>query len=129
MQVITSRMGSLERRMVRLGLWLSLGGWLLVMVCFGVRSGLSFAAGAALGGANISWLRSSISAVFAGDLKRSKSQVLAGIFLRLLLIPLGLYVMIRFLFLDILAAVAGFAVFLCSVFIEGVLEAFGSSPK
>jgi len=35
--------------------------------------------------------------------------------------------MIRFLFLDLLAAVAGFAVFLCSVFVEGILEAFGSS--
>lgn len=75
------------------------------------------------------WLRSTIHAIFAGDPKRSKIQVLAGFFLRLLLIPLCLYVMIRFLFLDILAAVAGFAVFVCSVFVEGVLEAFGSSPK
>jgi len=36
--------------------------------------------------------------------------------------------MIRFLFVDVIAAVAGFAVFICSVFIEGILEAFGSSP-
>ncbi len=122
-------MGSLERRLFWLGIWLAAGGTVLVWVIFGLRAGLSFAAGAALGGGDISWLRSSILAMLSGDLKRSKSQMLAGFFLRLLLIPLCLYVMIRFLFLDILAAVAGFAVFLCSVFVEGVLEAFGSSPK
>lgn len=122
-------MESLERRLLWLGIWLAVGGTILVWIIFGLRAGLSFAAGAALGGGDLSWLRSSILAILSGDLKRSKSQVLAGFFLRLLLIPLCLYVMIRFLFLDILAAVAGFAVFICSVFVEGVLEAFGSSPK
>jgi O-antigen/teichoic acid export membrane protein len=122
-------MGSLERRLLWLGIGLAAGGSILVLILFGASAGLSFAAGAALGGANLSWLRSSIGAILSRDLKRSKSQVLAGFFLRLLLIPLCLYVMIRFLFLDILAAVAGFAVFICSVFVEGVLEAFGSSPK
>jgi hypothetical protein len=114
-------------------LWLGIGlaavGSVLALVLFGMRASLSFAAGAALGGADLSWLRCSIGVLLSGDLKRSKSQVLAGFILRLLLIPLCLYVMIRFLFLDILAAVAGFAVFICSVFVEGVLEAFGSSPK
>ena len=96
---------------------------------FGGRIGLSFLAGGALAGGHIIWLRSTIGAVFARDPERSKIKILAGFFLRLLLIPLCLYVMIRFLFLDIIAAVAGFAVFVCSVFAEGVLEAFGSSPK
>ena len=122
-------MGSLERRLLWLGIWLAAGGTILVWIIFGLRAGLSFAAGAALGGGDISWLRSSILAILSSDLKRSKSQVLAGFFLRLLLIPLCLYAMIRFLFLDIIAAVAGFAVFICSVFVEGVLEAFGRSPK
>ena len=122
-------MGSLERRLLWLGIWLAAGGTILVWIIFGLRAGLSFAAGAALGGGDISWLRSSLLVILSGDLKRSKSQVLAGFFLRLLLIPLCLYAMIRFLFLDIIAAVAGFAVFICSVFVEGVLEAFGSSPK
>ncbi len=122
-------MGSLERRLLWLGIYLAVGGTILVWMIFGQREGLSFAAGAALGGGDLSWLRSSILAILSGDLKHSKSQVLAGFFLRLLLIPLCLYVMIRFLFLDILAAVAGFAVFICSVFVEGVLEAFGSSAK
>jgi hypothetical protein len=112
-----------------LGIGMAAGGSLLVLILFGGRAALSFAAGAALAGADLTWLRSSIGAILSGDLSRSKSQVLAGVFLRLLLIPLCLYVMIRFLFMDILAAVAGFAVFICSVFVEGVLEAFGSSPK
>ncbi len=127
--VIAIRAANLERRLLWLGLALALGGSLLAWLAFGARAGLSFAAGAALAGGNLSWLRSSIGAVVSGDPKRSKLQVLGGFFLRLLLIPLCLYAMIRFLFLDILAAMAGFAVFICSVFIEGVLEAFGSSPK
>lgn len=122
-------MEGIERRLLRLGVSLALGGTFLAWTIFGPRAGLSFVAGAALGGGNVSWLRSSILAVLSGDLKRSKSKVLAGFVLRLLLIPLCLYVMIRFLFLDIAAAVAGFAVFIGSVFLEGVLEAFGSSPK
>ena len=105
------------------------GGSILAWALFGARAGLSFGAGAALAGGNLSWLRSSIGAVVSGDLKRSRFRVLGGFFLRLMLIPLCLYVMIRFLFLDIFAAMAGFAVFVGSVFIEGVLEAFGSSPK
>ncbi len=122
-------MGGLERRLFWLGIWLAAGGTVLVWALFGLRAGLSFAAGAALGGGDISWLRSSIGVILSGDLKRSKTQVLAGFFLRLLLIPLCLYAMIRFLFLDIVAAVAGIAVFICSVFVEGVLEAFGCSPR
>jgi hypothetical protein len=122
-------MGDLERRLLWIGLSLTAGGSLLAWIAFGVRSGLSFAAGAVLAGVDLTWLRSSIGAIFARDLKGSKFQVLAGFFFRLLLIPLCLYVMIRFLFLDIFAAVTGFVVFICSVFIEGVLEAINSSPK
>ncbi len=122
-------MGNLEQRLFRLSCWIALAGCLLVWTFAGMRAGLSFAAGAVLGGANLSWLRSTLAAVFSGDLKRARFKVLGGFFLRLMLIPLCLYAMIRFLFLDILAAVAGLAVFICSVFVEGVLEAFGSSPK
>lgn len=122
-------MKDVEKRLLMIGLVLAAAGSLMAWLFFGARCGLSFAAGAALAGADLWWLRSSIGAVFSGDLKGSKLQALAGFFLRLLLIPLGLYVMIRFLFLDIIAAVTGFAVFICSVFVEGVLEAFGSSPK
>ena len=70
-----------------------------------------------------------MNAAILNDQKSSKRRILAGYFLRLLLIPLCLYAMIRFLFLGVLAAVAGFAVFNCSIFVEGVLEAFKSSSK
>lgn len=120
---------NLERRLLRLGAGLTAAGTLAVWLGFGAIAGVSFLAGGMLAAGNLMWLRSSVSAVVLRDPKRSRFQVLGGFFLRLLLIPLCLYAMIRFLFLDILAAVAGFAVFVCSVFVEGVLEAFGSSPK
>jgi hypothetical protein len=121
--------GSLERRLLLLGLGLTAGGGLLTWVCFGVREGLSFLAGAALAGGDLLWLRSTVGTIFSGSLQRSRLRVLAGFICRLLLIPLCLYAMMRFLFLDVIAAVAGFALFVCSVFVEGILEAFGSSPK
>ena len=123
------RVGSLEKRLLQLGLGLTLVGTIVTWTLFGGRAGLSFLAGALLAAGDLAWLRASIGTVFSRDPKRPKSQVLAGFFLRLLLIPLCLYVMIRFLFLNLLAAVAGFAIFLCSVFVEGILEAFGSSPR
>jgi len=123
------RVEALERRLFWLSLALSAVGSLVAWICFGGREAISFVGGAGLAGGELLWLRSTIYTIFSGDLKGSKLKVLAGFFLRLLLIPLCLYAMIRFLFLDIIAAVAGFAVFVCSVFVEGVLEAFGSSPK
>ncbi len=119
----------LERRLFRLGVGLTAAGSLVTWFFFDGNASLSFLVGGVLGGANLLWLRSSVGTLLLRDPKRSKFQALGGFFLRLMLIPLCLYVMIRFLFLDILAAVAGFAVFVCSVFIEGILEAFGSSPK
>jgi hypothetical protein len=98
-------------------------------VCFGAREGLSFAGGAAVGGGELLWLRSSVGKLFARGSRSSNLRVLAGYFLRLLLIPFSLYVMIRFLFVDVIAAVTGMMVLIGSVLVEGVLEAFGSNPK
>jgi len=122
-------MNGFERRLLLLGIGLTAAGSLVGLLFWGWVVGLSFAAGGLLAGFNVVWLRSSITSIVFHDPERSRMRILAGFFLRLLLIPLGLYVMIRFLFLDIFAAVAGLTVFVCSVFIEGVLEAFGSSPK
>jgi hypothetical protein len=119
----------LERRLFRLGAGLTAVGTVVAYLGFGAIAGVSFLAGGILAGGNLLWLRSSVSAIVLHDPKRSKFQVLGGFILRLLLIPLCLYAMIRFLFLDVRAAVAGLAVFVCSVFVEGVLEAFGSNPK
>ena len=121
---------TIERRIFWIGTWLVAGGSLFVWLIFGWRSGVSFCAGGALAGANLALLRSAVNAALLSDPKRSKRRILGGYFLRLLLIPLCLYAMIRFLFLGVLAAVAGFAVFNCSVFVEGVFEAFkGSSER
>ncbi len=120
---------NVERRLLWLTAGLSAAGSLIVWLCFGAREGLSFAGGALVGGGDLLWLRATVGKVFARDLKPSKGPVLAGYFLRLLLIPLCLYVMIRFLFVELIAAVAGLVVLICSVLVEGILEAFVCNPK
>ncbi len=122
-------MNNPERRLVALSISLAVGGTLLAWFGFGVKAGVSFLAGAVLSGVDLLWLRSTIGSILLRDPKRRKSKLLLGFFLRLLLIPLGLYAMIRFLFLDVVAAVAGLGIFVCSVLVEGILEAFGSSPR
>ena len=42
--------------------------------------------------------------------------------MRLLLIPLCLYAIMHFFFWGIIAAIAGFAVFGCGIFLEGMFE-------
>jgi hypothetical protein len=119
----------MERRIFWIGAWLTVGGGLLVSLAANAWHGLSFAAGGALAGLNLAWLRSSVGAVVFQDPRGSKYRVLAGFLLRLLLIPLCLYAMIRFLFLGAIALIAGFALFYFSVLIEGVLQALGCKPK
>ena len=120
-------MDSLEKRLLQLGLGLALVGTILTWVLFGGGAGLSFLAGALLAAGDLAWLRTSIGLVLSREPKGAKSKVLAGFFLRLLLIPLCLYVMMRLLSFGIIAATAGFAVFSCGIFLEGILEAFKSS--
>ncbi len=111
-----------------------LGGLIVVIGCavawfaFGPRTSVSFFTGGLLAGLNTAWLRQTVRSLTLSDPKISKRRVLAGFFLRLLLIPICLYAMIRFLFWSIAAAVAGFAVFHCSIFIEAILEAIDRSP-
>jgi len=120
---------NLERRIFWIGAWLVVGGALFILLLFGWRGGISFLAGGTLAAVNLAMLRSAVGAAVLYDPKRSKHRILAGYFLRLLLIPLCLYAMIRFLFLGILPAVAGFALFNCSIFVEGILEASKGSSK
>lgn len=119
----------IERRLVWIGIWLVLAGSVLAGLRFGLMTGASFLAGGALAAVNLSWLRQVVSGFVFSDPKTSRRRLLAGYIVRLVLIPLSLYAMIRFLSLSIPAAVAGFAVFNCSVFVEGVLEAFGYRPR
>lgn len=113
--------------------WLGVGmvgvGSLLVGSLFGLLHAESFLLGGALAAVNFSWFRWSVREVFNQDAKRSKRRILGGFFGRLLLIPLGLYVMMRLLSLSVPAAVAGLTVFHCGVFVEGILEAVESSSK
>src|SRR3974377_1207213 len=118
----------LERRIFLIGTLLVAAGGLLAFFMFGWKNGASFLAGGAFAGANLWLLRLAVNAAVFYDSKRSKRRILAGYFLRLLLIPLCLYAMIRFLFLGVIAAVAGFAVFNCSIFVEGILAVLKGSP-
>ena len=119
----------IERRLAWIGVGLVLIGSVVTALRFGILTGVSFFAGGALAAGNLSWLRQTVTGFVFSDPQRSKRRLLAGYIVRLVLIPLTLYAMIRFLSLSIPAAVAGFAVFNCSVFVEGVLEAFGYRPR
>ena len=66
---------------------------------------------------NLRLLIRTINAALARSSRISSIRITAGYILRLLLIPLCLYAMIRFLFLGVLAAVGGFAMFNCSIFV------------
>ncbi len=114
---------NIERRIFAIGSWLVAGGTLPIWLLLGWKDALSFLIGGTLAAVNMAMLRSAVGAAMLHDQKRSKRRILGGYFLRLLLIPLCLYAMIRFLFLGIIAAVGGFALFNCSIFIEGILEA------
>jgi hypothetical protein len=126
---MTAQTGIVERRLFWLTFSLSAVGSILTYAVFGWRQGLSFVAGSALAGADLMWLRHSINAIFSASLKSSEIKIVTVYLLRLLFIPLCLYVMIRFLSAGILAAVAGFSVFVCSVWIEGILEAFNARKQ
>jgi hypothetical protein len=119
----------IERRLAWIGVALVLTGTLVTALRFGILTGVSFFAGGALAAGNLSWLRQTVTGIVFSDPQRSKRRLLLGYIMRLMLIPLILYAMIRFLSVSIPAAVAGFAVFNCSVFVEGVLEAFGYRPR
>jgi hypothetical protein len=120
---------NLERRLAVISSVLLVSGGLASWLLFDLPRAISFLAGGVLAGVSLLWLHRAVDGMFSRDPKQSKFRMLAGFFLRLLLIPLCLYAMIRFLFLSLPAAVAGFAVFHCSVFIEGILEAFDSGPE
>jgi len=119
---------ALEKRVFYIGACLVLGGAALVWMLFGFRSGVSFLAGGLLAGLNLAWLRQWIGSMLRRDLRRSQARILVSFFLRLMLIPLSLYAMMRLLFLGVAPLMAGFALFHFGVLIEAILEALGKSP-
>jgi hypothetical protein len=119
----------IELRLLGFAILLVMCGAAATWAIFDLSRGLSFLAGGVLGGLSLAWLRKGLVLIFLEDQKTSRRRILAGFLLRLLLIPLFLYAMIRFLFVSVPAVVAGFAVIHFSVLVEGILEAFSHSPK
>jgi hypothetical protein len=104
-------------------------GAILTGLIFGFRQGASFLAGGLLAAANLAMLRHTVNSALLRRSGKSSFRIVAGHILRLVLIPLCLYAMMRFLFFGIIAATAGFAAFSCSIFLEGIFEAFKSNTK
>jgi hypothetical protein len=119
----------IERRIFLIGAIVSLVGTVVCAFVFGFRIGASFLAGSLLGALSLAWLRWTVTRIVFTDPRGSVNRVIVGFILRLLLIPLCLYAMIRFLLAGVVAAVAGFALFICGIFIEGVYEALKKPKK
>jgi hypothetical protein len=117
-----------ESRSFRMGGILVIAGTLLTGLLFGIRHGISFLAGGILSALNMGLLRHSINTAL-GRAANPKFRTVGSYIVRLLLIPLGLYVIMRLFFWGIIAAIAGFAVFGCGIFLEGVREAFKGSSR
>jgi hypothetical protein len=122
-------MNDVERRLFRTGTWLIAAGAVVTFVFFGAVRGFSFIAGGLLALLSLAWLRQTVGVIVFTERGRSVSRVIAGYLLRLVLIPLSFYAMVKFLSLSIVAAVAGFAVFNASILAEGLYEALKSSSK
>src|SRR5262245_59094393 len=105
MTMTTLDLKRIERRLARIGTGLVLAGSFVTALRFGLLTGASFLAGGALAAANLAWLRQIVSGFAFNDAKTSRRRLLAGYIVRLVLIPLSLYAMIRFLSLSIPAAV------------------------
>ena len=117
------RSESFESRSFRMGGILVCTGTILATLIFGLRYGICFFAGGLLSALNLSMLSHSI--IMALSRSANPQFRSAGSYvLRLLLIPLGIYAIMRLFFSGVIAAIAGFAAFGCGIFIEGVLEAF-----
>jgi hypothetical protein len=127
--LISLKANNIERRLFNLGALLVGAGCLLAGLFYGYRTLLSLVAGGAIAAINLGLLRSTVNSIVFYQPEKSKRRIIVGYFLRLLLIPLSLYAMIRFLFLSIPAAVLGFALFNCNIFVEGILEAVKAGSK
>src|SRR5262245_43444867 len=117
------------RRLLQLGSALVAAGALFALTSFGMLAAVSVLVGGAVGGANLAMVGRTAEGLLLEDPNRSKQRVLAGFFLRLLLILFALHAMIRLHFLHAPAAVVGFVLFHCSIFVEGILQAFGSPHR
>ncbi len=122
------RKNLLERRLFCIGLSLTAAAAVVGFVWSGLETAVSCVVGGALAAISMYWLSRTVSAAVAPRPEASKRSVLLGYVLRLMLIPLCLYAMLRLHFLSIPAVVGGFAAFTFAALIEGILEAAGRRP-
>ena len=124
----SDRRKPIEQRLFRIGLILTGVASAIGWVWAGFEAAVSCVAGGALAAISMHWLSRTVSAVVSARPKASRRSILVGYVLRLMLIPLCLYAMLRLHFLSIPAVVGGFAAFTFAALIEGILEAAGRRP-
>jgi hypothetical protein len=121
--------GQFENRLFWIGGWLVAVGSLAVSLIFGLNYGVSFLLGGVLSAINLKLLIRTVNSALAKSQKVSNIRLAATYILRLLLIPLCLYVIMHFFFFGVIAATAGFVAFSSSILVEGIFEALKSSPR
>jgi hypothetical protein len=126
--VASKRSKPIERRLFRIGLILTGVASAISWIWAGFGGTVSCLAGGALAAVSMHWLSRTVSAAVSPRPKASKRAVLLGYVLRLMLIPLCLYAMLRLHFFSIPVVVGGFAAFTFAALIEGILEAAGRRP-
>jgi hypothetical protein len=119
---------SFESRSFRIGAILVCAGSVATTLIFGFRHGICFFIGGILSVLNLSMLHHSINAALSRPANH-KLLTVGSYILRLLLIPICLYAIMRFFFWGIISAIAGFAVFGCGIFFEGISQTFKGSSK
>ena len=117
-----------ETRSFRIGTILVCFGSILTGLIFGFSYGLCFLAGGLLSALNLSMLTHSINSALSRS-ANPKFRTVGSYLLRLLLIPLCLYAIMRLFFSGVVAAIAGFVVFGCGFLIEAALEIFKGSSR
>jgi hypothetical protein len=111
-----------------MGAILVLAGAIGTSLIFGFPHGICFLTGGVLAAINIVMLRNSINAAIVRS-ANPKFRTVGSYIFRLLLIPICLYAIMRIFFSGVIAAIAGFAVFGCGVFLEAVREVFKGSSR
>ncbi len=91
----------------------------------GFRAGVSCGIGGVLAAASLGWLSRTIRAALAPQETPPIRRFLVVYVLRLMLIPLGLYAMLRLHFFSLPAALVGLAAFHMAVLVEGICQAIG----
>jgi hypothetical protein len=102
-------------------LWLSLAGAIAAWYFKGWQQGLGFLAGAMVSLLNFHWLHQLVASLGEGG-RRPRKRLLAFLSLRYLLLGVGAYVIVKFLGLNLAAALIGLFVAAAAVILEILYE-------